>query len=190
MGIRDFVDGQLGALLNFGRVNATAVLDRAKSVVATLVGSEDPEGDEELEGCELWGHAPLGYRPKGPTAAGECEALFFRYGDDRVVIATKDRRYQVQLAEGEVTLSALAQDGAAHARIRLKPDGQVIVDGTRIEACGASDLALANAVMNHLTKISADLTTVFAAATAGTPTYIYATEIVANPIRTVKTKGE
>lgn len=127
MGVMDFVAAQVGSLLDFGRIASTRVLDQARSVVVRLVGSEDPDGDEARDGCELWGHAPLSYRPQAGT-----EALFVRWGDDRVIVATKDRRYQVELAEGEVVLAALGQTGAAQALVRLRPDGTIVVRGTNV----------------------------------------------------------
>lgn len=73
----------------------------------------------------------------------------------------------------------IGYEGGPYLRVR---EGQV-------EAGGTQTLALSGAIEAHLAKISEDLTTVFTAATAGTPTYIYGTEIVANPIATTTTRG-
>lgn len=127
MGLRDVIEEYAGTLLGFGLVSASAVLSTAKSVVLTVVGDEDPDGDEELDECEIFGHAPLMYRPSDSSSAGQMEVMFLRDGDERVVISTKDRRWQIEPAKGEVILSALGKDGTAQARISLKADGSIAI---------------------------------------------------------------
>jgi hypothetical protein len=83
------------------------------------------------------------------------------------------------------------EDTGAEPRLTIGRVGgpQIHVNESQIECGGTLSLALGNDVRAHLTKISADLVTVFAAATAGTPTYNYVTEIAANPINTDTVKG-
>lgn len=156
MGIADFVGEQVGTLLDFGRVAATSVLSAAKTVAATIVGDEDPDGDEKLDASELWGPAPLLYRPQDPDDDGACEALFIRYGDERVVVATKDRRFQVEPAEGEVRVVALGADGDRQAQVILQADGTAIVQAVEVRI-GSSDAAetigLGTAIKNHFSSI-------------------------------------
>lgn len=156
MGIRSIVSEHVSSLLAFGHVVGSAVLSTAKSVVLTVRGDEDPDGDEELSGCEVYGQAPLLYRPKDPTNAGQMEALVIRDGDERVVIATKDRRFQVEPAQGEVRVVALGVDGSRQAQVILKPNGVLVLKGVRIEIGdeGASEtIGLGTAIKSHFDSI-------------------------------------
>lgn len=136
MGFRDMAEELVSSLLDFALVSASAVLDGASSVVFTVVGDvvgdESRDGDEELDEAELFTAAPLSFRPQAPSSAGQMEALVIRYGDDRVVIGTKDRRFQVDVAAGETVLTALGKDGTKQAVIRLKPNGDVVLDADRV----------------------------------------------------------
>lgn len=120
-------------ILRFAKVAASSTASGAGSAVLELdTGPEEASADD----CELWGHAPLLYAPVAPdlvdaaTDADHCEAIFWDLGDERVVIATKDRRWQVEVAEGEVVLRAMG--AAAPAYIHLKPDGTATIKATAV----------------------------------------------------------
>jgi hypothetical protein len=96
---------------------------------------------------EAWGHAPLLYRPLRTT-----ESMFIQLGDERVSIATKERNWQIDVADGEVVLRSL---GASAAYVRLRPDGSAEVNATSINLGGAATqfVALANLVSGNLTAL-------------------------------------
>lgn len=178
MGIAGYIEQQVSALLDFGYALRSKVLDRSKSVLLRIRGDEDPDGDdhEEVDDCAIWGEAPLLYRPQDPTDAGAMEVLFTRWGDERVVIATKDLRFQVEPAVGEVRLVALGKDGSRQAQVVLKPSGDVSLEGVGVVVLGdsiklgsptAGDyVALASPTNGRLDRLSAALDA-FCAATPG-----------------------
>lgn len=129
MAVREMIEEGLASLLGFGLAVASAVVDGG--VELTVRGDEDPDGDEELDGCEVWS-GPLRYRPQDPSAAGQMEALFVRHGDERVVIGTRDRRFELEPVEGEVIIHAFGADGSAQARISLAADGTITVTGDTV----------------------------------------------------------
>lgn len=154
MGWKDVLDERLDSVLAFGIVTTTVIAAGAQSVLAAIRGDEDDAGDEESDDAELWGHAPLLYRPADPDADGACEALFVRWGDDREVIATKDRRWQISLEKGDVCVRNLS--GANPVRLRLQADGVAILEANevRIGDSGATNtIALGDVIANHLASI-------------------------------------
>lgn len=156
MGFMAELEERLATLIDFGHVTATSILTAASSVVLRVVGDEDPAGDEDLSECEMFGQAPLIYRPQDPTDAGRCEAMFVRWGDESVVIGTKDRRFQVEPAAGEVRIVALGADGARQAQVVLKPDGVIVLSGVRVEigVDGASEtIGLGTAIKGHFDSL-------------------------------------
>ena len=133
----------LSDAIGFGRIKATE-----SGLVNKTVGVQ-VEGDEGETGAtddELWAHAPLLYRPCDPDATGHCEALFMRNGDERIVFATKDRRWQIEVAKGEVIVRAMGPGSPAY--IHLKPNGDAIVKAGAINLGGSATefVALANKV--------------------------------------------
>jgi hypothetical protein len=96
---------------------------------------------------EAWGHAPLLYRPLATT-----ESMFIQLGDERVSIATKERCWQIDVADGEVVLRGL---GANAAYVRLYPDGRAEVNATSVNLGGGATqfVALANLVSGNLTEL-------------------------------------
>lgn len=114
-------------LIGFAAVRASR-LGASKS---TEVQAEVSEDDASDKWSELWGHAPLLYQP----VAG-AEQLYVELGDERVVFATKDRRWQIETADGEVVLRAMGASAAAF--IKLKPDGTAEVHATSINLGGGA----------------------------------------------------
>lgn len=108
-------------LVQFVRITASR-LGAKLSAELSVVAQEDEAGADSVE---LWGHAPLLYRP-----LPDSEALTVELGEERIVLATKERRWQVALEAGDVVVRALG-DGAAH--VKLKPDGTVEVKAERIQ---------------------------------------------------------
>jgi hypothetical protein len=120
-------------ILRFAKVAASSTASGSGSAVLELdTGPDESSADD----CELWGHAPLLYAPVAPdtvdavTDADHCEAIFWDLGDERVVIATKDRRWQIEVAEGEVVLRAMG--AVAPAYVHLKPDGTATIKATAV----------------------------------------------------------
>lgn len=123
----------LSDLLSFAKIVASGSGASQSAEVRIDAGPDDASRDQ----CELWGHAPLLYKP----LAG-AEAFYVELGDERVVLATKDRRYQVEIEAGEVVVRAMG--AAAPAHLKLTPDGTCVVTALRIElGGGGASLAVA-----------------------------------------------
>jgi hypothetical protein len=140
-------DELFDALLDFGRVVGSSIASVASSVVLRLSGDGPMDGDEdeddddeaEVVDAEAWGSAALLHRPADPTEDGACEAVYARRGDERVAIATKDRRWQAEhtLETGEVVLrwcGDVGGEGEPSVRpfVHLKSNGDVVVSGRRL----------------------------------------------------------
>jgi hypothetical protein len=113
----------ISGVLSFARIKSTSVEDESKTVFAKV---EANEGEDTTPDDEFFGHAAVQYRPPAPSTEGECEVVFARLGDEKVVIASRDKRWQVELADGEVVLRAF---GASAAYVHLKPDGSLSING-------------------------------------------------------------
>ncbi|MEZ4249241.1 MAG: hypothetical protein R3B99_13520 [Polyangiales bacterium] len=72
-------------------------------------------------------HAAILARPAAPTDAGHFEVLFMRYGDELRPVASHEARWQVDVAEGEVVIRAFGENAS---RVRLKPNGDVIIEAS------------------------------------------------------------
>lgn len=127
MNRRDVVQ-VISDLIGFAKVAAVR-LGASKS---GEVQAEAIDGDGKAW-SELWGHAPLVYQP---AAGAEC--LYVELGDERVVFATKDRRWQVETGPGEVVLRAMGPGAPAY--LQLKPDGTAVISANSISlGAGAVD---------------------------------------------------
>jgi len=112
---------------DFGFVLKT--LGTAINKVVGLFGTEEkPEAGEQFE-SEHWSHFGFESRPHPKDDKGYCEVLFSR--DQDVTICTKDRRYQINLKDGEVALFT-GKDGSVKCRQVLKPDGTVLLQGKNL----------------------------------------------------------
>jgi hypothetical protein len=151
MSFDDLLDG----LIAFGRA-VSSKQGRARSVLLTILGDRDASGhDERHTDRAAWGHASILHRPAAPSGNGDGEELvFLRRGDDAIVIASRDLRWQVSLEEGETVIRGL---GANAARVRLKPNGDVLIEG------GTADAAIAiprdDLLQGELQKIQTTLGT-------------------------------
>jgi hypothetical protein len=125
--------------------SVAARMGASKSVEVQLKATDDDSGENW---CELWGHAPLLYRP----VAG-AEQLYVELGDERVVFATKDRRWQIDVADGEVVVRAMGADSPAY--VQLKPDGACVISATSINLGGDATAyaALASLVDARLSAV-------------------------------------
>lgn len=130
MSWRSYARGAADTALAFARVTASSILSNAKSLALDLlVAEDDDETGETMPAAEVYGEAALLHRPADPDATGAPEVIVWRHGDERIVIATKDRRWQVELEKGDVCLRAFG-DGAP--RLFLRADGTVTLEGTTV----------------------------------------------------------
>jgi len=90
---------------------------------------DEKEGDAEVFDSEHWSHYGFDSRPQPEDDKGRCEVIFSR--DENVTIATKDRRFRINLKDGEVALYA-GEDGAVKCKHLLKPDGTVVMSGKNL----------------------------------------------------------
>jgi len=139
------VDG----VLDFAIVMSTTILQRASSVQARIRGagpeddeSDDPNGYEEAN-AELWGLASVLYRPQDGA-----EVVMHRRGDERVVLATKDRRWQSEhtLEKGDVVLRWCGDTGgsgpAQRPYVHLKANGDVLINGVKVRVATSGDVEI------------------------------------------------
>lgn len=154
MSTRELFDHYLSDALSFGTVADSSVGLLKNSLTAEVEADGAEDGDHEV-----WGEAPLLWRPVDPDLEGECEVMFARMGDEKIVFATKDRRWQISVEKGEVILRAMGN--AAPAYLHLKPDGSAILRATTINlGADATDfVALSTLVSAQLASIATALTT-------------------------------
>lgn len=133
-------------LIGFAAVRAS----RVGSSGSTEVQVDASEDDASDKWSELWAHTPLLYKPVAGT-----EQLYVELGDERVVFATKDRRWQIETADGEVVLRAVGAGSPAY--VKLKPDGTAELHATSINLGGEAEhfIALANLVNDRLSTLQA-----------------------------------
>lgn len=145
----------LASVFDFGHVAATSLASVTRQVLATLEGhADDDEGtNAESRVSTLWGHAAILMRPKAPTTSpdGRCEVFFVRHGDELVPVASRDLRWQVDLAEGDVVIRNL--DGTNPVRLHLLADGTAVLEANTVKIgdAGATEaIGLGTAIKGHL----------------------------------------
>lgn len=145
----------LASVFDFGHVAATSLASATRQVLATLEGhADDDEGtNAESRVSTLWGHAAILMRPKAPTTSpdGRCEVFFVRHGDELVPVASRDLRWQVDLAEGDVVIRNL--DGTNPVRLHLLADGTAVLEANTVKIgdAGATEaIGLGTAIKGHL----------------------------------------
>lgn len=150
MSVRAWASQAIDGLLDFGRVLAGTSQGANKTTLVKIEGLVAGAEAETIDGAELWGNAAVQYRPPAPDATGATEILFVRRGDEVIGIATIDRRWQVDLVDGEVVIRALS---GTTSRIRLKPDGSVIIEAgvVKLGSSAASEgIALGTTLQSFL----------------------------------------
>lgn len=121
-GIRAWVFEHLSALLDFGKASDSSS-GANNSVELDVEVDVDEDGETEgFETAEIWDSPAVLWRPSDPDASGHCETLVMRTGDEIVILAGKDRRWQISLAKGEVVVRGLAS-GSGY--IKFKTDGTI-----------------------------------------------------------------
>ena len=150
--------GALDTLLDFGHVAATSLATSTRQVLATIQGNADDDDGTNAESrvSTLWGHAAVLMRPKAPTTSpnGRLEVAFIRHGDELVPIASRDLRWQIDLAEGDVIIRNL--DGTNPVRLHLLADGTAVLEANTVKIgdAGATEgIGLGTAIKNHLDSI-------------------------------------
>jgi len=148
-------DDLLDGLIAFGRVVASKQGPRSRAVLLTILGDRDASSREERHTDRAaWGLSPILYRPAAPQGTQGEEVIFLRRGDDAIVLASRDLRWQVELSEGEAVIRGL---GPNAARIRCKADGSILIEGGQTSA--AIPLSRDDFVQTELAKIAATLAT-------------------------------
>lgn len=151
MSARDLLLGVLEGILDFGRVTATSQSGSNKTVAVTLEGNAaaGATAAETRATQTLWGNAAVQMRPK-PDTAGSFEVVFLRRGEEMVPLASREIRWQVDLAEGDVCIRNL--DGTKPVRLWLKADGTALLeaDEVKIGDSGATQaIGLGTAIKGH-----------------------------------------
>lgn len=152
MGAREAVMSMLDGLLAFGRVTATKQATNTKQVLASIAGNGGTGTTSEARPFQaLWGHAAIVFRPPADT-----EVIFARIGDEMVPVASREVRWAIDVEEGEVVIRNLVSDTASQARIRLKANGECIIDSSKVyigDGAATEKLALGTAIKGHLDAI-------------------------------------
>lgn len=119
---------------DFGFVKQ-AIGTAVNRLIGLFGAEENPEEGEQFE-SEHWSHYGFDSRPHPKDDKGYCEVLFSR--DQDITICTKDRRYRVNLKDGEVALYT-GKDGDVKCRQILKPDGTVLIQAKNVGITVAKD---------------------------------------------------
>lgn len=153
--MRERILDAIAELFRFGDVKSSTTGPVTKAIRLEVEGIE---GEASSKNNDLWGHAPLLYNPAGPSidvASGSegCQAMFYQLGDRKAVFATRDLRWQIEVADGEVILRAMGAGSPAY--VHLKPDGSAKIVATSINLGGAATqfVALANLVTTQIDKL-------------------------------------
>ena len=153
--IREAIIDTISELFRFGNVKASKSATLTKVVGLTVEGIE---GEASADDNDLWGHAPLLYKPADPavdvlSGGTQCQALFYQLGDRKAIFATRDLRWQIEVDDGEVVLRAMG--AASPAYVHLKPDGSAKIVATTINLGGNATnfVALANLVNTQINKL-------------------------------------
>jgi len=153
-GWREYARGAADTVLAFARITGSSLLSAAKTLALDLIVAEDDdETGETMPAAEAWGEAALLFRPAAADATGATEVIVWRHGDERIVIATKDRRWQVELNEGDVCLRAFGEN---KPRLFLRADGTAVLEADEIKlgAEGATNsIALGDAIKTHFDNL-------------------------------------
>lgn len=175
---RAYVEEVAAGLLDFAVARASALSSGTKSLLLTLRG--DQTGDdahEEVEECEVFGHAAIDWRPADPDGDDACELVIWRRGDELVAIGgSKDRRYQRDVQVGEVAIHAFGDNAAI---VLLKPNGDVTVSNANgsIELASGGDVTINGVVIDTSGNITApgEVTAMDGPASVGLSTHMHGT---------------
>lgn len=164
MTLRDLARDTADTALGFARVTASSILSAAYSLALDLIIAEDDdETGETMPEADVYGEAALLFRPADADASGAPEVIVWRHGDERVVIATKDRRWQVELEKGDVCLRAF---GANKPRLFLRADGTAVLEAEEVylaNGAATDKVALATPVNSRNDDVAAALDALAAA---------------------------
>lgn len=111
----------IDSLLDWGKVTASSISSRVKNLLGTVDGGDGDVAKDQVLGT----HAAILARPAPPSDDGHFEVFFVRRGEERRPVASHDTRWQVDVAEGEVVVRAFGENAS---RIRLKPNGDVVIE--------------------------------------------------------------
>jgi hypothetical protein len=101
-------------MLSLATITATA------NAASTSVRADlEIDGTNDPDGQEVWAQACLQFRPPADT-----EAIVWRRGDEAIVMATKNRTYEIGLSDGEVVLTAMVTNPVS---VKLTAAGAVEV---------------------------------------------------------------
>lgn len=152
----------IDSLLDWGKVTASSISSRVKNLLGTVDGGDGDVASEQVLGT----HAAILARPAPPSDDGHFEVFFVRRGEERRPVASHDTRWQVDVAEGEVVVRAFGENAS---RIRLKPNGDVVIEADGSILLGGDTAAKALALAE---KTEADFNTFVAHYNAHTHPYV------------------
>jgi len=158
MSWREYARDAADTAIAFARVTASTIASTTKSLLLNVIATEDDdETGETQDEADVYGEAALLWRPADADSNGAPEVVVMRHGDERIVIATKDRRWQVELAKGDVCVRAM---GADKPRLFLRADGTAVLEADTIklgDSAATEAIALGTATKNYLTTLHSEL---------------------------------
>jgi phage gp45-like len=125
------VIGIVNEILRFGKISSSS-LDGNQSVQCAVEGDEDEHSTDDNE---VWGDAALLCKPTNGT-----ECIYLQLGDEKVVLATKNRAFQISVSDGEVIVRALGAANAAN--VKLKKDGTAEINCTIVKVNATTEVNL------------------------------------------------
>jgi hypothetical protein len=125
-------------VLKLGTVSASR-LDSKHSLEVTVEGAD---GEASADDNDVFGAAPLLYRPQNGA-----ECVYMQLGDEKIVIGTRDKRWQIECDQGEVVLRAMGS--AAPAYLKLSPDGTAVLKGVTLTLDPTTRTNLAGTASNQ-----------------------------------------
>lgn len=147
---RAWTGDALASMFDFGKVVSSELSTSAKSLLARIRGNDaaDDTPAEEVVQQEVWGHAAILWRPLADT-----EVLFIRRGEELMPVASREVRWQVDIAEGDVVVRALGEN---KPRLILRADGTCLLEADEIKLgdSGATEaIALGTVLKTYLNDL-------------------------------------
>lgn len=152
---RDYARNAADTAFSFARVTASALGAASSLVLDIILAEDDDETGETQDEAEVYGEAALLFRPADADASGAPEVVVMRHGDERIVIATKDRRWQVELEKGDVCVRAMGEN---KPRLFLRADGMCVLEADEIklgDAAATNTIALGDVIKSHFDALKA-----------------------------------
>lgn len=155
------------------------VVESAVGSVMRIVADENEDGTPDVyASAEGYEHAAVIHRPVAESDDGAMETIAWRYGDEMIVVGSRERRWSIQVEEGDVVIRSYG-DPTTAGYVHLKPDGEIVVrggaiklessDGAATEGIGLGD-AIKSVIDSMINTFNGHTHTDPVSGSTGTPT--------------------